>query len=74
MMPTPTPPAPRPGPFQLLRHHMHALPILNHILDRMQLVPITAGYLPPRDARVRIDPALVVAVLVRNALCGHRPG
>lgn len=62
------------GPFRLVRRDVGGLPVLNDVLRRLRLVEIVGRYVPPRDARVKIDPAVVVAVLVRNALLHHRPG
>jgi hypothetical protein len=58
----------------LVPHRVDALPVVNEVLRRLRLVEIVDRYLPARDARVKIDPAVVVAVLVCNALLGHRPG
>jgi transposase len=60
--------------FGLVRRRVDALPVVNEVLRRLRLVEIADRYLPARDARVKIDPAVVVAVLVRNVLLGHQPG
>jgi transposase len=62
------------GRYRLVPHRVDALPVVNEVLRRLRLVEIVDRYLPARDARVKIDPAVVVAVLVCNALLGHRPG
>lgn len=65
--------APNTGPYRLTRRGVGALPIVNHLIRRLRLVDIVDQYLPARDTRVKIDPAVVVAILVRNLLLDHQP-
>jgi uncharacterized protein DUF4277 len=65
--------SPRAGSLSLLRQRVGAVPVLNRVLARLGLTEIVARYLPADDARLKIAPAVVVGVVVRNLLVGHRP-
>ena len=62
-----------PGPFDLDSQTLGALPIVNHFLHRMGLAGHLARHLPCEDARLRLDPAVVIGLLVRNIIVAHRP-
>lgn len=62
-----------PEPFELRTETLGALPVINHFLARMGLEKIMARYLPANDARLRLDPAVVIGVVVRNLAVDHRP-
>ena len=64
---------PEPGPFELRTETLGALPVINHFLARMGLDEIVDRYLPADDARLRLDPAVVIGVVVRNLAVDHRP-
>lgn len=64
---------PSTGPFELRSHRLGALPIVNHFFDRAGLPALLARYLPPADARCRLDPATAVRLLVTNLLTGRAP-
>lgn len=64
---------PGPGTFQLRTETLGALPVINHFLARMGLDEIMDQYLPANDARLRLDPAVVIGVVVRNLAVDHRP-
>ncbi|MBK7019688.1 MAG: DUF4277 domain-containing protein [Candidatus Microthrix sp.] len=49
------------------------MPIVNHFLDRIGLDAIIDRFLPANDARLRLDPAVVIRVLVRNLTIDHQP-
>ena len=49
------------------------LPIVNHFLTRMRVADQLGSYLPHDDARLRLAPAAVIAVVVRDIVAGHRP-
>lgn len=49
------------------------LPIVNAFCDRLGLPALLAQYLPGRDARLKLDPATVVGVVVRNLVLHHQP-
>jgi transposase len=50
-----------------------ALPIINHILQRMNLEAILRRHLPPDDPRVEVPTASALLVLVRNILLSREP-
>lgn len=60
-------------PFVLRTETLGALPIVNHFLDRIGLDAIIDRFLPANDARLRLDPAVVIGVLVRNLTIDHQP-
>ncbi len=62
-----------PGPFELRSQTLGALPVLNHFLARIHLAERLARCLPAGDARLRLDPAAVIALVVRNIILAHRP-
>jgi transposase len=62
-----------PGQFTLHSQNLGCLPIVNFFLARMGLADHLATYLPAGDARLRLTPAAVVEVVVRNLVVGHRP-
>jgi len=64
---------PTPEPFTLRSQRLGCLPIVNVLLTRMGLAEHLATYLPANDTRLRLTPAAVIAVLVRNIVAGHRP-
>lgn len=59
--------------FTLRSEMLGALPIVNHFLARMGLDEIVGRHLPANDARLRLDPAVVIGVVVRNLTIDHRP-
>lgn len=61
------------GPFELVTEVLGALPIVNHFLARIGLDEVVDRYLPANDARLRLDPAVVIGVVVRNLIIDHRP-
>jgi hypothetical protein len=62
-----------PEPFTLRSQLLGCLPIVNHFLTRMRIAEQLGTYLPHDDARLRLAPAAVIAVVVRNIVAGHRP-
>jgi transposase len=59
-------------------HHLHSyrvglLPILNRILERLRLQEFLHAYLPPKDRRCRIDPAIGLLVLLKNLFLCREP-
>jgi transposase len=59
--------------FTLHSQSLGALPVINFFLARMGLAGHLQTYLPHDDARLRLSPAAVIAVVVRNIVAGHRP-
>lgn len=57
----------------LLSYRVGILPILNRILERLRIVESFRAYLPPKDRRCRIDPAVGLAVLLKNLLMSREP-
>jgi len=62
-----------PEPFTLRSKRLGCLPVVNFFLTRIGLAEHLRSYLPADDARLRLAPAAVIAVLVRNIVAGHRP-
>ena len=62
-----------PGQFTLHSQDLGCLPIVNVFLARMGLADHLLTYLPHDDARLRLAPAAVIALVVRNIVAGHRP-
>lgn len=58
--------------FTLRTQTLGCLPIVNHFLDRMGVGARLATYLPKGDARLRVAPATVIGVVVRNIVVAHR--
>lgn len=59
--------------FELESETIGALPIVNWFLDRMGIDGMLARFLPHDDARLRLAPAAVIGIVLRNILIGHRP-
>lgn len=70
---TSTKTTPTPDGFALVRQHLGALPVVNHYLERAGLPALLERYLPARDARVKIPPAVIVRLIVTNLLVGREP-
>ena len=50
-----------------------ALPVLQHVLDRLDLDGLLEQYVPHVDRRCKIRPAIALGILLRNILLGRRP-
>lgn len=50
-----------------------ALPIVNAFCDRLGLPALLGQYLPGGDARLKLDPATAVGVVVANLVLHHQP-
>lgn len=59
--------------IQLRTYDVGALPLINHILDRMDLEQVLADRLPPDDPRTELPTAQVVLIMVRNLLLSREP-
>jgi transposase len=64
---------PRQERFTLRSETIGCLPIVNRFLERMGLSERLDRYLPRDDARLRLAPAAVIGVVVRNIVVRHRP-
>ena len=62
-----------PGGFELDSKQVGCLPIVEHFFSRIGLAETLLGYLPNDDARLRLDPAIVIALVVANIVVSHRP-
>ena len=59
--------------FELSSETVGALPIINHFLARIGLDGLLSRHLPADDARLRLAPATVIGVVVRNLIVSHLP-
>ncbi len=59
--------------FDLIHDKLGSLPIVNWFLERMSLSDILERHLPRDDARLRLAPAQVIGLVVRNLVCSRRP-
>jgi hypothetical protein len=57
----------------LAHEKIGCLPVVNWFLSRMGLAAILERHLPHDDARLRLAPAAVIGLVVRNLVCSHRP-
>ena len=60
-------------PFTLESRSIDALPLVNHLLDRLRLGDLLTQHVPPGDRRQRLAPATALGVLVRNLLLARVP-
>jgi transposase len=61
------------GEFELRSEVVGALPIINHFLARIGLGGLLDRHLPVDDARLRLAPAVVIGLVVRNLIVAHQP-
>ena len=59
--------------FELRSELLGALPIVNHFLARMRLGASLERFVPDNDARLRLPPAVVLGVVVRNLVTHREP-
>jgi len=57
----------------LTTHTVGALPILNHVLERMKLQEFLEAYLPREDGRTKLGTSRALMVLVKNILVARDP-
>ena len=57
--------------YRLRSELLGPLPVINHFLARMGLAGSLQRFVPHDDARLRLAPAVVLGVVVRNP--GHPP-
>ncbi|MGH9619262.1 MAG: IS1634 family transposase [Bryobacteraceae bacterium] len=75
--PRSTPPEPgrlaQAGNVELRSYDVGALPLVNHILEKMRLEDFLSEYLPPDDPRAELPTAQGLMVMVRNVLLSRQP-
>ena len=59
--------------FQLHSELLGPLPVINHFLARMRLGASLERFVPDNDARLRLPPAVVLGVAVRNLVTHRQP-
>ena len=57
----------------LTTHSVGALPILNHVLEKMKLQEFLEAYLPREDGRTKLATSRALMVLVKNILVARNP-
>lgn len=61
------------GPVDIRTYNVGALPLINHILERMGLEEVLIECLPPDDKRCKLPTASALLVMVRNVLMSREP-
>ena len=73
----PTPPEPgqvaQVGNVELRSYRVGALPLINHLLEKMRLEEFLSQRLPPDDPRAELPTAQGLMVMVRNVLVSRQP-
>ncbi len=59
--------------FTLESEAVGALPLVNWFLARMGVIERLERFVPHDDARLRLAPAAVLGVALRNIIVDHRP-
>ncbi|MGH9920122.1 MAG: IS1634 family transposase, partial [Nitrososphaerales archaeon] len=59
--------------FGLTHERLGSLPVVNWFFSRMGLDDVLEQHLPRDDARLRLAPAAVIGLVVRNIISSHRP-
>ena len=72
-MDTPNPPAVAAPGFTLATRRLGALPLISHFAARTGLAALLDAWVPADDARLALDPAVVLSVVVANLAVEHRP-
>ena len=62
-----------PTALTLRSRSLGALPVVQHVLDRLGLDKLIEQYVPHDDRRFRIRPATALGILLRNIILGRRP-
>lgn len=62
-----------PDTYQLRTELLGPLPVINHFLGRMGLAESLERFVPHDDARLRLAPAAVLGVVVRNLVTHREP-
>ena len=59
--------------FTLTTQRLGALPLIGCFAARMGLLRLLDTWVPADDARLALDPAVVIAVMIANLAVEHRP-
>jgi hypothetical protein len=70
---TPNPPAAAAPGFTLATRRLGAPPLISHFAARIGLPALLDTWVPADDARLALDPAVVLSVVVANLCTEHRP-
>jgi transposase len=62
-----------PDEVELHSETLGPLPVVNWFLERSGIEGIMDRFVPTDDARLRLPPGVVIGVVLRNILVGHRP-
>ncbi len=62
-----------PGGLELVSTRLGALPLVNHVLERLGLPALLQQYVPTNDARVKLAPAVAIRLVVANLVLGREP-
>lgn len=62
-----------PADLEVRTEALAGLPVINAVLDRIGFDAVVGEHLPQPDARVGLDAARAIAVVVRNLAIGRRP-
>jgi hypothetical protein len=61
------------GEFELHSELLGAMPVVNHFLDRLNLHELLERHVPHDDRRLKVAPAVVLGVVVRNLVLHREP-
>jgi len=61
------------GDLRLRSYQVGAIPLINELLERMQLEPLLRQYLPKDDSRTELPTSRALLVLIRNLLLSREP-
>lgn len=59
--------------FELRSEVLGPLPVVNHFLDRLGVAELLERHVPHDDRRLRLAPAAVIGVVIRNLVLHHEP-
>jgi len=59
--------------FELRSQTLGPLPVVNHFLDRLGVAELLERHLPQDDRRLRLAPAVVIGVVIRNLVLHREP-
>ena len=59
--------------FELRSEVLGPLPVVNHFLDRLGVADLLARHVPHDDRRLRLAPAAVIGVVIRNLVLHREP-